>query len=88
MTFDFQRQFNQFGDISVSTALQGKQAEHAEIDRQLSTFLASGKTITVIPFGQSGTIDGIYGALAKRVTKNKRISVAKLYDDNPEDEQE
>lgn len=88
MTFDFQRQFNQFGDISVATALQGKQAEHAEIDRHLSNFLASGKTITVIPTGQSGTIDGVYGALAKRVTKNKRSRTAKLYDDNPEDEQE
>lgn len=77
-----------YGEISVATALEGKQSEHAEIERHIREFLASGKTITVIPIGQSGTLDGVYGSLAARITKNKRNKVAKMYDDNPEDEQE
>lgn len=92
MTFDFQRFNNTYGDISVATACQGKQREHAEIDRQLAEYLARGNQIQTIPSGTSGATNGVYGPLAKHATKVQRQKAAKLaaklYDDQPDEQQE
>lgn len=92
MTFDFQRFANTYGDISVQTACQGKQHEHAEMERQLSEYLARGGKILTIPPGVSGTTNGVYGSIAKHLNKVQKKKAAKLaaklYDDPSDEEQE
>lgn len=91
-TFDFERPSNQYGDISVDTALQGKMQEHREIERQIQEFTAAGNQIAVLPVGASGTSNGVYGSIAKhlnKVQKKKAAQLAaKLYDDSSDEEQE
>lgn len=57
-------------------------AEHNAIERDINRYLASGKPIIVIPRGQSGTPDGLYGAMGHNI--RSRAKQKKLYDDIPE----
>lgn len=57
-------------------------AEHDALDQQLQQYLASGGVIERLPFGASGSLDGLYGAVGRTIRNSAKASRKHLDDDD------